>query len=75
MDSGSGILGVVTKKLTGAENYAEWKYQMENFLLLNDQWQYVDEFVKFDKDDAKQIAAIRTNCKICLLYTSPSPRD
>ena len=49
----SRILGAVTEKLTGAANYAEWKYQMENFLLLNDLWQFVDESVIFDKNDAK----------------------
>ena len=53
MASGSGILGAAIEKLTGAANYAEWKYQMENFLLLNELWKYVDESVKHNKDNAK----------------------
>eukprot|EP01018_Ginkgo_biloba_P011290 Gb_25941 [translate_table: standard] len=62
----SRILGAVTEKLTGVANYAEWKYQMENFMLLNDLWQFMDESVIFDKNDAKKVVAVGAKCRIAL---------
>lgn len=62
----SKILGAMTEKLTGATNYTEWKYQMENFLLLNDLWQFMDESMIFDKNDTKQVAAVGAKCRIAL---------
>jgi hypothetical protein len=31
------------EKLRGQDNYAQWKYDMENFLIIADLWEYVEE--------------------------------